>query len=385
MTDPPLFYLIAGEASGDALGAGLMRALGELTGGEVRFAGIGGEQMRREGLDSLFPISELAVMGVFELLPHVPRLLGRVRETVADIAARQPAALVTIDSKAFTLRVAGRLRRQGTRVPLIHMVAPTVWAWRPGRARVIARMLDHLLVLFPFEPGYFEPHGLGCTFTGHPAAERPEGDGPGFRARHAISPSAPVLAVLPGSRPGEVRRLLPPFAATVAGLAERIGALHVVIPTVTSVAEQVRAGVAGWPVPVTVTRDHGIDAMAASTAALAASGTVTLELALARVPSVVAYRVSPMSALVGWMLVDRSAVVLPNRVLEQPLFPLFLQGECRADRLLPAVLAALGDEAVRTRQMTVSLELRRRLGVPGGAARAAARAVLDVSKRHGRL
>ena len=378
MTAGPLFYLIAGEASGDVLGAGLMRALAELTGGDARFAGIGGEQMEREGLESLFPISELAVMGVFELLPHAPRLLRRVRETVADVAARQPAALVTIDSKAFTLRVAGRLRRQGTRVPLIHMVAPTVWAWRPGRARVIARMLDHLLVLFPFEPAYFEPHGLGCTFTGHPAAERPDGDGPGFRSRHAIPPEAPLLAVLPGSRPGEVRRLLPPFAATVAGLAERMQGVRVVVPTVPGVAAQVRAGVADWPVPVTVTVSDRFDAMAASTAALAASGTVTLELALARVPSVVAYRVSPMTAVVAWMLVDRSAVVLPNRVLEEPLFPVFLQGECRADRMLPAVMAALCDGEVRRRQMAVARELRKRLTVPGGAARAAARAALEL-------
>ena len=377
----PQFYLVAGEASGDMLGAGLMRALAGLTGGRAQFAGIGGEMMEREGLRSLFPASELAVMGVFEILPHAPRLLRRIAETVDDIIDRRPAALVTIDSKAFTMRVARRLRKRRARggpdIPLIHMVAPTVWAWRPGRARVIARFLDHLLVLFPFEPPYFERHGLSCTFTGHPVVEQPEGDGPGYRMRHGIPPEDPVLAVLPGSRPGEVRRLLPAFGATVAELARLRPRLRVVVPTVATVADQVRDGVRDWPVPVTVTLSDKLDAFAASTAALAASGTVTLELALARVPAVVAYRVSALSAPVGRLLVDRDAVVLTNRILEQPLVPLFLQGECRAERLVPAVTALLEDEAARQRQMAAACELRSRLTAgPEGAAATAARAVL---------
>ncbi|MDA1311674.1 MAG: lipid-A-disaccharide synthase, partial [Proteobacteria bacterium] len=171
----PLFYIIAGEASGDVLGAGLIKALRTLTGGRARFVGIGGDRMAEEGLESLFPIAEMAVMGVFEILPHAPRLLRRVRETVEDVIARAPDALITIDSKAFTMRVARRLRKRrdkgGPAIPLIHMVAPTVWAWRPGRAKVIARFLDHLLVLFPFEPPYFEPHGLATSFIGHPAID----------------------------------------------------------------------------------------------------------------------------------------------------------------------------------------------------------------------
>ncbi|MDG2284412.1 MAG: lipid-A-disaccharide synthase, partial [Alphaproteobacteria bacterium] len=202
----PLFYIIAGEASGDVLGAGLIKALRDLTDGQARFVGIGGDRMAEEGLESRFPISEMAVMGVFEILPHAPRLLRRVAETVEDVNARAPDALITIDSKAFTMRVARRLRKRrdsgGANIPLIHMVAPTVWAWRPGRAKVIARFLDQLLVLFPFEPPYFQRHGLPTTFIGHPAVDQPNGDGPAFRGRFQIAPDATTIAVLPGSRPG---------------------------------------------------------------------------------------------------------------------------------------------------------------------------------------
>ena len=211
----PLLYLIAGEPSGDLLGGSLMAALKHRTGGQVRFAGVGGPKMIEQGLEPLFPMTELAVFGLAEILPRLRRLMRRGEETVADIARLRPAALVTIDSPGFTLRVAQRVVPLG--VPRVHYVAPSVWAWKPERAAKIAKYLTHLLALLPFEPPYFEKEGLPCTFVGHSAIEGPagRGDGAAFRARHGLAPNRRVIVMLPGSRTGEIDRLLPVFLETL--------------------------------------------------------------------------------------------------------------------------------------------------------------------------
>ncbi len=366
-----LVYVIAGEASSDALGAAFMRSMRARYGDGVRFAGVGGEQMTREGLSSLFPISEMAVMGVFEILPYARHLLKRIAETAEDILKQRPAILLTIDSKAFTFRVVQRVRAQrakrGVSFPLVHMVPPTVWAWRPGRARVIAKFLDHLLCLFPFEPPYFERHGLPTTFVGHPSALQPEGNGARFRARHGIEPDAPVLLILPGSRPGEVRRLIPVFGPVVDRIVTRYPGMRVVVPTVPVVADAVRRGVADWrgePLVVDGT-DQKFDAFAAGTAALAASGTVTLELSLAGVPTVVAYRVGWLSAIVAKMLVNRDSVILTNRLLEKQILPLYVQEECQPDTLTIAVQRLIDDKRAREEQIEAGREIREKLIADG--------------------
>ncbi len=369
--DAPLIYIIAGEASGDTLGAGLIRALRAETAGRIAVAGVGGERMAAEGLESLFPISDMAVMGIFEILPKAPKLFGRIRETVADIRARRPAAVVTIDSKAFTMRVNRRLHtlrsKTGEGPKLIHWVPPTVWAWRPGRAKVIAGFLDHLLALYPFEPPYFEAHGLATTFVGHPAAVTAPGDGARFKGRYGLAPGAPVLGVFPGSRPGEVKRLMPVFSEVVDRLAARYQGLRVVLPTVPVVADAVRAGSAGWRVPVSVVTDHRhkADAFAACTVALAASGTVTLELTLAGIPTVVAYRVNALSAAIARRLVDPDAVVLTNKLLDRRVIPQFLQEECTADRLTVAIERLFDDPRARAEQGAASESIRGMLTVGG--------------------
>ncbi|WP_193180181.1 lipid-A-disaccharide synthase [Nisaea sediminum] len=368
-TGAPLVYLIAGEASGDVLAAGLMRSLKRMTGGNIRFAGVGGDLMRREGLESLFPISEMAVMGVFEILPHAPKLLRRIRQTVTDILSKQPDILVTVDSKAFSLRVQKRLnklRAKGGTVdfPLVHMVAPTVWAWRPGRAKAISRFLDRLLVLFPFEPPYFEEHGLKTVFVGHPASVQPQGDGSRLRARAQIPPRAPVLGVLPGSRPGEVRRLMPIFADTVRRLIARYPDLRILVPTVSGVAEEVRETVKDWPGRPVVLEGEAekYDAFDAMNVALAASGTVTLELALAGVPTVVAYKVSPLSAPIGRRLVNLDAVVLANRILGRVVQPFFLQENCIPQALTVAAARMFDDTRARADCAAAARDLREALG-----------------------
>lgn len=376
----PLVFLIAGEPSGDGLGAKLMAALKRLGAGRVRFAGIGGERMAAEGLDSLFPMDDLAVMGVAEVLPRLPLLMRRLDETVAAIGRLQPAAVVTIDAPAFCLRVARRIRTR--RIPVIHYVAPQLWAWRPGRARKLAQAIDRLLVILPFEPAFFAPFGLACTYVGHPALEDSvvTGDGPAFRAREGIPADAPVVAVLPGSRAGEVRRLLPVFAAAVKPLAARFPSLHAVLPVVGTTESAVREAVAAWPVPVHVVRGpvEKQAAYAAAQAAMTSSGTATLELALAAVPMVVAYRVHPLTASLARRLLRVSHVALPNLVLDRLCVPELLQNDCRPERIAEEVGRLLADPAAAAAQRQALAEIARRLSVDGEPPSArAARVVLD--------
>ncbi len=351
--EAPLFFLIAGEASGDALGAHLMVALRRATGGRVRFAGLGGELMQAEGLVSLFPNSELSLMGIFEILPRAPRLFARMRETASAIRRLAPAAVVSIDAPAFSHGVWRRLR--GGNIKLIHYVAPSVWAWRAGRVRKFARHLDHLMVLLPFEPPYFTRAGLDCTFVGHSVLESgaDKGDRRAFRERHGIAADDALLCVLPGSRRGEIRRLIPPFGEALGLLAQSIEGLRVVVPTVPDLAETVRAMTADWPVPVILTEGKAdkYDAMAASDAAMAASGTVALELALAGVPAVVAYRMNPLTYQVVTRMVRVDYVNMINLLLDRSVVPELLQHNCRGPLLAREVERLLNDQTARKAQL----------------------------------
>src|SRR5436305_3147001 len=239
--EAPFIFIVAGEPSGDALGGALIRALRKRTGGRVRVAGIGGESMAEQGFASLVPLSDLAVAGIAEVLPRAPLILRRVRETVQAIGQLRPDAVVTIDSSGFSWRIAHRLRRHGERLPLIHYVAPMVWAWRPGRARRMARWYDHLLTLLPFEPPYFERVGLPASYVGHPVLESGAdlGDAARFRAAHGIGADELVITALPGSRGGEVRRLLPVVGAALARLETVVGPFRVAVPAVDIVADLV--------------------------------------------------------------------------------------------------------------------------------------------------
>ena len=363
----PLIYVIAGEPSGDALGGRLMAALKERCGG-VRFAGIGGENMAAQGLASLVPLHELAVMGVAEVLPRARAIIARVTETVAEIRCLRPAAVVTIDSSGFTWRVAQRLRRAGEAdLPLIHYVAPMVWAWRAGRARRMARWYDHLMVLLPFEPPYFTAVGLDCTYVGHPVVESgaDRGDGAGFRRRHAIAPEAPLLTVLPGSRRGEVGRLLPPFAGAVALLARRHPGLRVVVPTTVTAAEMVQEAVSGWAVPTLVVRgeQEKYDAFAASNVAIAASGTVALELALAKLPAVVAYRVNPLTHWLLRRIVKVEYIHLLNLIAEREMVPELIQQDCNPERIAAEIDRLLGEDGAGAAQVKACQEALVKLGL----------------------
>jgi len=387
-----LIYLTAGEPSGDQLGANLMQALKEATGGTVRFAGIGGERMQAEGLETLFPMSELTLMG-FEVVPRLPRLLRRMRETAADIRARRPDALVTIDAQGFSKRIG--LRVKSAPFPIIQYVAPTVWAWKPWRARTVARYLTHLLTIFPFEARFFNRFGLPNTFVGHLAAENAgrAGDGTTLRARLGIAPNAPVLCTLPGSRRGEIGWHLPVFRETVTLLAARLPGLVCLTPTVPAVADTVEAEAKTWAAPVYVLRDPAAkyQAFAASSVALAASGTVTTETSFAALPTVVMYRVNPVAAeLFRFVLKTKwvrfaSAV---NLVVDREVLPEFIQDRCKPEALAEAVLRLHSDPAARQEQLAGIKEAVQLLSVGGERpSRIAARTILDViaqwRKTHG--
>ncbi|MGH7000487.1 MAG: lipid-A-disaccharide synthase, partial [Stellaceae bacterium] len=364
-TEAPLIYLIAGEPSGDALGANLMRALRRRTAGAVRFAGIGGEQMAAEGLTSLFPLDDLAVMGVAEVLPRARTILRRVKQAVADVRARRPAAVVTIDSSGFNWRVAQRLRRAGDAVPLIHYVAPMVWAWRGSRARRMARWYDHLMALLPFEPPYFTKVGLSCSYVGHPVVElgADKGDGAGFRRRHGIAPSARVVVILPGSRGGEVSRLLPILGKTVSLLARKLPDLVIVTPTTANVTARVQAAVAGWAAKtVVVGNAEKYDAFAASNGALAASGTVALELAVAGVPTVVTYRVNRLTHALLRRVVKVRYGNLVNLILDRPAVPELLQDDATPEKLAAAIARLVEDQPARAAQIAAGQEALKTLG-----------------------
>ncbi|MDA0663811.1 MAG: lipid-A-disaccharide synthase [Proteobacteria bacterium] len=379
MTRRLTIFLLAGEPSGDALGGRLMAALRDMYDGEIDFRGVGGPAMQGEGLKSLFPMGELSVMGVVEILPHVRKLFARMHETAAEIDALAPQAVITIDAPAFAHGVAKRIRNRG--IPRIHYVAPQLWAWRPWRVHKFKRHFNHLLALLPFEPAWFARHGVPCDFVGHPVIEMETGGETGaeFRERNGIGAEIPVICVLLGSRRGEVTRLAAPFRETLTILKRAHPGLVAVLPTVPNVADMVRTETADWPVPVVVSDDpkQKSAAFAACNVGLAASGTATLELALAGVPFVVAYRVAQLTYLLARPLMRVRFANLINLILDREVIPELLQNNCRSVRLAAAVAPLFG--AAGKRQVTETEAALAQLGKDGPPpSRRAAEAVLKI-------
>lgn len=349
------FFLIAGEPSGDQLGAALMAGLRELV-PDAKFTGIGGEAMTAQGLTSLFPMAELSVMGIWEVLPKYRHLKRRIAETAARVAAENPDALIGIDSPDFCLRVARMARAQRPGLRVIHYVAPSVWAWRPGRALKMAEVVDHVLAILPFEPPLMQAAGMSCDFVGHPIAAAPVA-GPDeaalFRAGHGIAPESPVVLCLPGSRNGEVARLLPRFGQALADLRHHVPDMQVVLPTVPGVVDQVRRIVAQWPVRPLVVEDmdEKRTAFAAADLALAASGTVSLDLAANRVPMVIGYDMAPLSRMLIGMLLKTDTVTLVNLVSDTRAVPEFLGRDCQPAPMAQALRRLLDDPQARQAQL----------------------------------
>ncbi|CAL77879.1 Lipid-A-disaccharide synthase [Bradyrhizobium sp. ORS 278] len=346
--------LVATEESGDRLGAPLMKALRQRLGDGVVFSGVGGRGMIGEGLVSLFPIEELSIVGFTAVIKQLPKILGLIRRTVDAVVAAQPDVLVIIDSPDFTQRVAKRVHARDATIPIVNYAAPTVWAWRPGRARVMRGYLDHVLGLLPFEPdAYRRLGGPPCTYVGHPLTEQLATLRPDTAEQARRDAKPPVLLVLPGSRRSEVARHIAVFGETLARLQAQGVVFEAVLPTTPHLEAAVRAGVASWPVkPAIIMGDaEKRAAFRSARAALAKSGTVTLELALSGVPMVTAYRVGDVEAFILRRLIKVQSVILANLVIGDNVIPEFLQEACTADNLAPVLVDLLNDGPIRMRQV----------------------------------
>lgn len=385
-------FVVVGEESGDQLGAGLVEALRERHGAAVTFAGTAGSRMQALGIDSLFPLADIAVMGMTAVLGRLPTIVRRVYQTVDAVVAADPDVLVIIDSPDFTHSVARRVRKRAPHIPIVDYVSPSVWAWRPGRAKKMAAYVDHLLAILPFEPDVHKRLGGPPTsYVGHPLIERLDALRPaeGERVLPCEGEAARLL-VLPGSRSSEVGRLLAPFGETVAEIARRRDRLEILIPCVPHLAERIRAETADWAVTpqIILGEAEKFAAFRSAHAALAASGTVTLELAISGVPMAVAYKLDWFYRRVKDLhryipIASVTSMVLPNIILEDNVVPEFLDDEVRADVLAPLVLGLLEGSPERDRQLAAFSQLEARMLLDGGE-KPRARAARIVSEVAGR-
>jgi lipid-A-disaccharide synthase len=364
--------LVAGEPSGDQLGAGLMNCLKRELGDQTVFAGIGGEQMLSEGLKSLFPMSDLSVMGLAEVLPKIFFLNQRLKQTTRSVQCIDPDILITIDSPGFTFRLAKNV--QNLTFPKVHYVAPTVWAWKPSRAQKISNLYDHLMVLLPFEPQYFNYDNMKCTFVGHPIAKDISDKlGVKFREDKKIGKKK-ALGIFPGSRKSEVLRMLPVFSQVIEQLSTKFPELEIIITTIPHLSPLISSVTRDWKLRITVIDSFSERKAAhqACTVALAASGTITTELAAAKVPVVVGYKVSPITAFIARRLLRVSHVSLVNIIKGKRIIPEFLQDECSSKNLLNAVTELLVNPSVRELQVREQINALRELseGTEGGYSKA---------------
>jgi lipid-A-disaccharide synthase len=347
-------FLIATEESGDRLGSSLMKVLRQRLGGAVRFEGVGGQSMAREGLASLFPIEELSIMGLAAVVKQLPKILRLIRETATAVTEASPDILVIIDSPDFTHRVARRVRARDPSIPIIDYVSPSVWAWRPGRARAMVRYVDHVLGLLPFEPeAYRRLRGPPCSYVGHPLIEQIGQLRPGADEQVRRDAQPPVLLVLPGSRRSEINHHVAVFGETLGLLQAQDVAFELILPTMPHLQDAVAQAVKSWPVQprIVVGDKEKRAAFRVAHAAFVKSGTATLELAIAGVPMVAAYKVGAVEAAIMRRAIRTSSVILANLVIGENVVPEFIQEDCTPQRLLPALREILADSPLRRRQL----------------------------------
>jgi lipid-A-disaccharide synthase len=381
-------FMVAGEHSGDALGAKLMAALNECRRGRIRYLGVGGAQMAQHGLVSQFPMEEVAVMGPGAIVARLPNILRRIRGTAAAAVAAEPDALIIIDSPEFTHPIARRVRRHSPDIPIIDYVSPSVWAWRPGRARRMRHYVDHVLALLPFEPdAHRQLRGPPCSYVGHPLVERlpwiASLDTRPLVERFGLPDDTALLVVLPGSRPSEFKRLMRPFGEALSRLIERGRKFEVAIPVVGSVRGLIEQHLPAWPKRPALLEgeEDKFCAFKLARAALAASGTVTLELAAAGTPMVVAYKVDAVMAPALRVMIKARSIVLPNLVLGENAFPELIQERCTPVKLADALATILDEGEARTRQLDALARIPDRLLLPRGTpSEAAADIVLDYAE-----
>jgi lipid-A-disaccharide synthase len=347
-------FLVATEESGDRLGAALMKVLRQRLGDAVRFDGVGGRAMASQGLLSRFPIEDLSIMGFSAVIRRLPMILRHIRETADAVLETSPDIVVIIDSPDFTHRVAKRVRAKDAAIPIIDYVSPSVWAWRPGRARAMRPYIDHVLAVLPFEP---EAHarlgGPPCSYVGHPLIEQIDTLRPGPDERKRRNQQPPLLLVLPGSRRGEIRHHMAVFGETLGQLHAQGTAFELVLPTMPHLQEPIATALKDWPLQprIVVGEADKRAAFRLAHAAFAKSGTVTLELAISGIPMVAAYRAGTLEAAIVRPRITSSSVILANLVVGENVVPEFIQEDCTPAKLVPALRDVLGDTPLRQRQV----------------------------------
>jgi lipid-A-disaccharide synthase len=359
-------YLIATEESGDRLGSALMKVLRQRLGDDVRFEGVGGSSMAREGLQSLFPIEELSIIGLAAVLRKLPSILKLIKRATDDVLRAKPDVLVIIDSPDFTHRVAKRVRQRDPSIPVVNYVSPTVWAWRPGRAKVMRAYVDHVLALLPFEP---EAHqrlgGPPCTYVGHPLIEQIDALRPNAEEQARREAKPPVLLVLPGSRRSEIRHHMATFGATLDLLQKQGAQFELILPTMPHLVGVITEALKAWPVQprIVVGETEKRAAFRIAHAAFAKSGTVTLELALSGVPMVTAYKAGSVEAWIIRRRITSSSVILANLVIGENVIPEFIQEDCTPEKLAASLQEVLADTPMRRRQVEALARLDGIMGV----------------------
>jgi len=381
MSHNPLIFIIAGEPSGDRIGGEIIKALKTKSGGKLRFAGVGGKYMHEQGLTSIFPMSDLTLMGAIEILPKLLKVYKRYCETLDAIRTVKPDLVLTVDSPDFCLRIAKKAKSYG--FPVIHYTAPTVWAWRPGRAAAMAKYLDHLLLLYRFEKKYFDAVDLPNTFVGHPLCTSgiDEQNPADFRKKYNLSATAPLLCILPGSRRAEVVSLMPVFHEALKKILKNHPKIKFVLPVAPQAKDIVEGALRTWDIPVTLVEgeDDKYGAMKASKAALAASGTVTLELAMAQLPTLITYIMNPITVWLGKKFIKTKYIGLPNIILNKLIMPELLQENCTPENIVTKLEKLLNDEQTRERQVENFKLLRTQLMLEGETpSEKAAQVILDV-------
>ena len=380
-------FLIATEESGDRLGANLMKVLRQRLGDAVQFEGVGGRAMAREGLASLFPIEELSIIGLAAVVKQLPKILRLIKQTATAVTEASPDILVIIDSPDFTHRVARRVRASDPRIPIVDYVSPSVWAWRPGRARAMRTYVEHVMALLPFEPdAYRRLQGPPCSYVGHPLTEQLASLRPGADEAKRRGEPPPVLLVLPGSRRSEIRHHMAVFGQALARLKDEGVAFELILPTMPHLQEAVTEALGAWPVQprVVVGEQEKRAAFRIAHAALAKSGTVTLELALAGVPMVTAYRTGSTEAWILRRAINVNSVILANLVIGDNVVPEFLQQDCTPEKLSPALRDVLGDSPLRRKQVEAFAKIDRIMstGDQSPSARAAEIVLATMRKGH---
>ena len=340
--NPKLVYIIAGEPSGDLLASRLMQALRDKE-PDILFAGMGGETMTALGFESLFDISEISVMGIVEVIPKLPLIMRRLKQVMADIRERRPDVIVTVDSWGFVHQALARLKKEGNQIPKVHYVAPQVWAWKKGRAKTVAHLVNHLMTLLPFEPPYFEKFGLPCTFVGHPVIENTAyltSDTPAFKSKYGIPEQCTLISVLPGSRQSEIKRLIPVFKQTLLELKKAFPDLFLVIPSVAAISEKVEAAFADLDIPrrIITGQSERLAAFRSSVFALAASGTVSLELTACETPHIIAYRFGYIFNRVAKYFSGTKYANLINILADKLIIPEFILENCSEILITPVAL-----------------------------------------------